>query len=515
MRCLKSIIVVGWVLGPCIARAAETAGRDQVRAAMDSVEHWVVTSPDAAGWRNYLGIAELERELAAERPDLAVLKYTLKQLENVASLSPRLAKLRTALQGWLVWECLPASDELASVAESILRPPKPAPPAVATTLVSVVMPVTDDELRARLTALLALLATYAERPTEQVAHAIDGQLRFLESAGKVEPLTAAVRAYYDHPNVWLDVSEELLSPAVARRLERVEDLHDVIQDTPLMGRGVLRGASDLVIVPRPDRAVLRIVFNGTLDAHTLGRNGPAEIRAHSLTTFRAEKQLVLDGNGLTSVPAVCVAETRTLDSNVDAARAGIGNRLIRRIGERRWRTVQQAAEQESAEHAEAQIKAAIDREAEELIQRLDRIGIAPMLALVGGQAANTRVRFRSDTRMLRIGAIYGPLGAPPGQPACDGRRGITLQVHSGLYHRLSGQVSASGSLLANSHINSLTWNWADRILAPRLTPYGITLRSGDWGTLVPVSLGGDWLAVEWRRSTPEPRLAEGELPRLN
>lgn len=521
MRCFGLQIVAVVLAGTAIVQAGETvrqtASRQEVRAALEDVERWVTTSPDAAGWYTYLAIAALKREISADRrPDFEALKHSLRQLENVASVSPRLEKLRNALQGWLVWEYLPAGDDLTAVAESILNAPRPAPRPTPAKLVSVVTTVDNRDLRARLAALLATLASYADKPSDELAAAIDSHLRFLETARAAKPLTAAVREYFGHPNVWFDISEDLLDDSVVRRIERHEELRDVIQATPLTGRGVLRGATDLVIEPQGDRALLRIVFIGRLDAHTLGRNGPATVRSHSLTTFRAEKLLVLDGNGLQAIPAVCTAQTQTLDSNIDAVRPGLGSRLIRRLGARRWGAVQAAAERESAQHAEVQIVAAVDREADELIKRLDRLAVAPMLALAGGQANNARIRFCSNQRMLRIGAIYGPLGAPPGRPKCDEHRSFTVNVHSALYHRLSSQLAAvsPNSAIAN-HWNSLAWNWIDRMVMPRLMPYGISLRGGEWGTLVPVSLAGDWLAVEWQADPGESRLAEAKVPRLN
>ncbi|HVA47280.1 MAG TPA: hypothetical protein VNH11_13005 [Pirellulales bacterium] len=488
-----------------------------MRAALDGTQRWLSTSEHGRAWRNYLGTDALRRELDEERPDLSVIRRSLRRLSSDASaLSAQpLLELRSGLQGWLAWECLPADRQLVSVADSILRRPH----ARARPAARLVSHKTDaahkHELRARLTALLALLPRYADRPTEELAEAIDMHLRWLDDASDARPLVAAIRQYYSHPNVWIDISEEYLEQSVIQSIDRWEHVQSVILGTPVSGRGRLRAASDLVIEPYADQARLRIVVRGTLDTETIGRAGPARISARALTSFRAEKPLLLSGAGLKVLPAVCVAETRTLASNVAAFRRGLAAGLVRRVALRRWQAVREASERDSARQAETQLKAALDRESDALIKRLDRVALAPVLAMVGGHAARTRIRFCSETRMLRIGAVYGPLGAPPGRPRHEQNRAFTLQVHSALVDRLKNSVAASPcSMIGVQQCEALAWNWIEKTLSPRLTPGGVTLRDGEWGTLVPVGLVGDWMAVQWRAGAPQPRLAKAARLRV-
>jgi hypothetical protein len=49
----------------------------------------------------------------------------------------------------------------------------------------------------------------------------------------------------------------------------------------------------------------------------------------------------------------------------------------------------------------------------------------------------------------------------------------------------------------------LAWTWIEDAVAPRLTPDGIVLRDGNWGTLTPVGLGSDWPSLEWRPRAPQ------------
>ncbi|HQU45850.1 MAG: hypothetical protein B7Z73_10020, partial [Planctomycetia bacterium 21-64-5] len=329
------------------------------------MERWLSTSEHGRAWHNYLGTEALRRELDEEHPDLSVLRQSLRRLSSDASaLSAQpLIELRSALQGWLAWECLPADRQLVSVADSILRRPH-ARARPAARLVSLKIDAEHQhELRARLTALLALLPRYADRPTEELAEAIDTHLRWLEDTEDAGPLVAAIRQYYSHPNVWFDISEDYLEQSVVQRIDRWEHVQNVILGTPVSGRGRLRAASELVIEPYPNQARLRIVVRGTLDTDTVGRTGPARISTRAVTSFRAEKLLLLGGAGLKVLPSVCVANTRTLASNVAAARRGLGAGLVRRIAQRRWQAVREAAERDSARQAETQLKAALDREA--------------------------------------------------------------------------------------------------------------------------------------------------------
>jgi len=332
----------------------------------------------------------------------------------------------------------------------------------------------------------------------------------------IPSVTGLAEQRHGQPNVWIDVSEDLLDDAVVRTIDRPEIVHDVILDTPLSGTGTVHAVSDLVIEPHADRAVFKIVVSGQIDTSTIGRSGPARVHSHTITSFDAEKKLVLDGHGLTVLPAACEADARIIEGRVVAAKAGLGSRIVRRVGQRRWQGVRDSAEREVAEHAQQRVKAAIDREAGELLERLDRLALAPMLALAGGHDGKPGLRFRSEKGVLRIGLVFGPTGASSDSPPYDGHRFVAVHLHSTLVEQLAargwnrdpgdyfllGRISPSLAWVdhigATRRAGAVVWRWVDQTIDARPTLNGISLRDGRWGILVPSGLGSEWLSVKWQ-----------------
>jgi hypothetical protein len=331
-------------------------------------------------------------------------------------------------------------------------------------------------------------------------------------------------AQHGQPNVWIDVSEYLLDGVVERTIDRPEIVKDVILGTPLSGTGTVHAVSDLVIDPHDDHAAFKIIVSGHIDTNTISRSGPARVHSHTVTSFEAEKKLVLDRNGLTVLPADCEASARTIDSRVVPVKGGLSGRIVRRVGQRRWQGLRESAEREVAEHAQQQVMAAVDEEADDLLKQLDRVIVAPMLALAAGQDANPGLRFCSGKGILRIGLILGSSKTASEAPPYDDHRFVTVHVHSSLVEQLStsGWNKDPGDYFLLARIDpslawldrigatrralGMAWRWVDETIDARPTLNGIRLRDGQWGVLVPSGLGREWLSVKWQPAEGE-RLA--------
>jgi predicted alpha/beta hydrolase family esterase len=548
MRSIHVAVLMGACCGslPGTLFAGKPPGREDVRHALASVDRWLATSQHAQGWHRHLQTDELRQELSkSHQPDREVLEKVLARLSDEAPglESPRLIALRHALQGWLVLETLPHARHFTPVMSSILQSP-PQHARAAARLVSTntaTNPPRSDELRAHLVALAAMIAHYGRRPTDELARSIDAQLNWLATAREADTLVEAVRHYYAHPNIWIDISEDVLDDPVTKTVERREAVSDVILGTPLSGNGKLRAESDLVIEPDVDRAILKIVVQGDIETQTIGTSGPARIHARAVTSFRAQKQLVLDGSGLKVLPTECTAETRTIASNVSAVTGGLRGRIVRRVGARRWEASRDAADQEAARHVEQRVRAEVDRQADDLIKRLDRLAIAPMLALSGGDPSKTRVRFCTEKKVLRIGVVRGPLGAPPGRPPTDEGRLFAVRIHASLINRFadvawqnvvtSNVQSTALTLLtpigalenadgaaffefadflrtvagpaALSPLNQATWRkliWrgVENTLRSRLTGDGLALGDGRRCVVSPPVPDSQWFQLDWQ-----------------
>ncbi|HWB09114.1 MAG TPA: hypothetical protein VG826_07820 [Pirellulales bacterium] len=543
--------VIAVVLGLCGSMAAELfaeeQGRDKVRLALAEVDRWLANNQHAEAWHKRLDTHALRRELAKEEPaDLVILERWLQRVTAdtpAAAHSPALA-LRRSVEGWLARQSLPRGQHLPAVAASILSSPQgetgPRLGPEDTRTRAAERP-SRAELSTHLVALAAMLSQYSERPSDNLAQSIDEELCWLDGADEASSLVEVVREYYGHPNVWIDVSKEFLDDRVARTVERTEPVSDVILGTPLSGTGRLRAQSELVIEPDSHRAVLKIVVHGQVDAQTTARRGPARIRSRSTTTFRAEKGLLIEHTKIRALPTVCRAETSTAGSDVSTASPGLLGRIVGRVAQRRWQASRDAAEQEAARHVEARVIAAVDREADELVRRVDRLVIAPMAALADRGSENTSIRFCSEPGVLRIGFCRGCLGAPPGRPPVEQGRVVAVRLHSSLINRigstaatrwkepsiftptgaverlvyqsarilpsLAGNSTGPVSLFEKPLWQSLAWEW----LSPRLGSRGIVLRGGRWGTVTPGGLGSDWPLLGWQPAGMEPIETAGPI----
>ncbi len=553
---------------PLVSEGAETGARKTAEQALVALDRWLAGQPQGGSWRQYFASEAWRAQVfGSESPNLDALARGLDRLRDEAEGLDRLVDeqpvvaWRQALERWLASESLPAGSGLTAVAASILGRSAGRESESGST---------EGQLRSRLVALISLLRQYTREPTDEDAQAIAAHLDRLASTPAAVPFVSAVRDYYGHPNVWIDLSEDLLDDSVAGLIESRELIQNVIVGTPVTGQGKLRAVRTLAIEPREDKAVLKIVIQGSIDSSTVGHNGPVRIDSHSLTKFRAEKAILLSAEGVRLLPAVCDAETRTLSSRVSTDVAGLRGRIIRRVGQRRSEELWWAAERESSQHARHRLTKSVDERAEAVRERLETLAALSILTLKN-LSGSSSVAVCSEQDMLRFGSIVGPLGAPPGRPRCDAARLATVHIHDSLAKRLSrgsgGDLVRAGlaapmqpafSLLAtvkgyaiggehaappvhligNATAGSRSWQilpdswrpqtmligWVKRTFDPRLTADGVSLRDGRWGTISPASRGaregagladrgsleasnGRWLGAEWRPTTPPQRVA--------
>lgn len=528
--------------------ATECFAQESLHAALTTIEGSLA---DASRERLRLDVLK-EEALAEHGTDLGLLQEVLRRLGSLETLESSeapapdievLRALRQTLEEWLAKESMPAEPGLLVVASSVLHHAPAARKAATLEALG-----TPQWLRPRLVALLALLSNYRETQRAEFAESIAVQLNALAESPDAAPLVAAVREYYGHPNVWIDISEDLLDDSIVGEVDRWDAINTVVLETPVSGKGRVQGLKALVIEPGANAALLKIVVEGTIDSTTVGRRGSVRINSHTRTSFRAEKPVLLDASGLTVSPAVCEAKTQTLSSDVDTSQPGLRGQIIRRVAQRRAQSLRDAADLESSLHAQSRVLEAIDREAEVLVKRLKRAAVFPVKVLASSSGSGLHVT--SEKRVLRVGTIVGPLGAPPNCPPCDDHQLVTVRVHQTLARRLSRQVvdeltSATRSDLPSlltlvgsvkttsatrqagdspsvlsglSRVSArpfdswrptrLAWNVVQSTAAPRLTGQGVTLRDGKWGTILPVKATGEWLAAEWRPAFAGQRIAK-------
>lgn len=538
------------VLWPVVGVASESVGQARVRAAIQALDEWLAPSFHRVAWLSYLQYDELQRQLASTKADVDQLARVLSKLsapKQELRLAP-IVRLRRAVEGWLALESLPGGPHLMLVAESIAR--RSADNR------------TRASLRSRLIVLTLLLREYGHAPKPHLADAIAEHLNRLATTGEAEPFVTAVRQYYGQPNVWIDVSQAALVRAVEGAIDRDAQVTDYILGTEVEGRARTRATTRLTVVPHATQARMILVVTGTIDSQTTGRNGPARIHNRSAVSFRAKKNLVLDSTGLHASPATCIARTNTYEATPTSVVPGVRGWIVRRVAARRIWQLRAEADEIASRHAEQRIAALIDREADKQIAEISRLAIGPLVALAGGD--RSRLRFSSAGGVLRIGAIAGPLGAPPHEATFARQHPYSVRLHSTLLvrlrnhpiadvavaslglgdgmngavawlfptartaadtasqpsgwtqtlSRLAGARSPSpAKLFANQplfyrlELDRLLGGWLNWAFDPRIGQQGIALREGQLGTLSPVGLASEWTTLGWSPPVSQPRLA--------
>jgi hypothetical protein len=538
---------------PNFGNASEGVGSRRVTEAIQSLDRWLAASPYRVAWQSYLRVDVLRRQLAdpahADLDQLAGVLARFSADKSQLRLAP-VVRLRNAVESWLVLSSLPDGQHLATVAERIVRRTPAGPDGRA--------------VPSRLTALLLLLKEYAHHPEPRLADAIGDNLQWLARVPDAEPMVTAVRQYYGQPNIWIDISEAALVQAVESAIDREAAVSDQILGTAITGRARTRATTRLAVVPHREQARMTLTVTGTIDSQTVGSNGPARIHNRSLVRFRAEKKIVLDALGMRASPAVCTAETNTYAAEPTAVVPGVRGWVVRRVAARRVRRLRGQADEIASRHAERRIATLIDREADEQLREISQLAIDPLMGLAGGD--RSRLRFSSAAGVLRIGAIAGPLGAPPHTATFARQHPYSLRLHSTLLMRLRNHpladVAVASLGLGDGLANAVAWvfptartaargdakssggGWRtalaqvagaqptigaqaltaqpifyrlelDRLLGgwlnwafdPRIGEQGIALRQGQLGTLSPVGLASDWPTMGWSPPAAEPRLA--------
>ncbi len=99
-----------------------------------------------------------------------------------------------------------------------------------------------------------------------------------------------------------------------------------------------------------------VLLNGTVSTNTVGQNGPATIYAQGTTQIAGRKRISVDALGIHTVPATAAAITRTRINGVSVSGLGQG------VAEQRVAEGKGQAERVGAQHAEARLKARLDKE---------------------------------------------------------------------------------------------------------------------------------------------------------
>lgn len=441
-------------------RPLVTADLALVRAELDravkAVEARFATAGESAeGWREYLRWADLRKELSlGGGPDLAKLD----------ALFERLSRGHEGL-GLVVF---------ANLREAVRR------------YVSVARGIGNADVQGQYEKLIDLLAarieSYQKLPNGDDAAYISGYLKWLSDARQTPELIAAVRAASPRRNFRAVVSEGLLQAAMARDVDDVAPVTDLILGTRIFGTGHTIGKVSVELSPSEGRATILTALAGTTTTDTVGYNGPVVLYADGLTSFLVRKQILVDGERLWTTPAKASATTQ---STVRSLSTRKGRRLIERMAWKRVRKQKCQADWIASRHAEQKVSLRFNQEVDSLIgpanndlqekvrQPLLERGLYPAsLAFVTG-ADQLSVSLLQAGR-FDLGAMTDP---PDLSPGAD----INVQIHESMINNFTASALA-GMILREERVREAATRLLGKVPEglepdPESEPWGIKFQS--------------------------------------
>lgn len=561
-RCVSAGMVVALLSLAAVAECRAAPGDAPVRAALARVERLLDRDPQGEGWRAYLALDQLEKEMGSPSPpDVDRLLPTLTRLEGKAPGLERVefAALREAVRTWqgrvtgagpLAELARQLADQYHPLTEADLQAAKAAFDEALERLTARLQRdgangeawsryLQIDELRQALSAtppdlptlealleryqgghrgleltwfrdvsdslrryievarvlstpnmaehyrgfmlqLADALEKYAAEPTEELAIAIQGALVWLDDASQSPSLVAAAREAYQKPNMHAEISAALVAAGLEGPVDREEDVRDCILDTAIFGTGDVTGWTNARLIPSDDVALIELFVDTTTISRTVGYNGPVRIYSLGRTTIHVLKRLQFDSDGVTALPAVSDARTRSRTLDIQTKR---GSRLVEWLAWRRSRKLQGRANAIAAQHAEVKANNRADEEAAERVaetnERYEEKLRGPLRLR---RLFPDQLQLSTTESTLQIDGLQAfgvQLGAAFPAPAITAERpDMALQVHESLVHNVTTDLFA-GRTVRIEDLQDLAQDTLGRI-PPELEldedrePWGIT-----------------------------------------
>ena len=282
------------------------------------------------------------------------------------------------------------------------------------------------------------LDAYAVKPTTQDALAISESVRWLRDAHQAPELVEAIQRCYVQPNVFADISAEIVGAGIAEQVDDVTQVSDCILGTSVSGTAHTRGKTIVALSPNPDMAVIDTLFFGATASDNVGYHKPVTIFSSATTDLAACKRIWINDGGLFSHPAASNAETSICIGDIQSDK---GRRLIERMAWKRAGKQQSEAECVASRHAEERLSARIDDQAAEQLQRANEQYVAKYKRpFTERKVFPEMLHFSTTERALVVVALQaggGKLAAPGLPPAAAEGADMSVRLHESMINNLA------------------------------------------------------------------------------
>jgi hypothetical protein len=317
----------GEAFRPVSDATLETAAA-KVRAAIGPLESLLARSASGTGWKKYLDWPTLLSQAAdgrnADPAALRRLQGRFDSGENGLEMH-QFAAVRRAVAAYA---------EAAETARS---------------------PEAMGSYNQTLEKLAAAVAAGAATGTTEPLDAVGPLLSKLEASGQAPRTIARVRGAVSHPNLYLDVDENLLGSAVNRVVDQVSPVNDVVLGTRVRGSGHTTGMVLLDFIPSSDQATVDLRLDATNHSNTAGTQGPVTVHTLGTTKVGARKRILVDDQQVRSLPVEAHASTDTRTAGIAVGKR-FGKNLIRRIASRKIAEIRPQAEAITEQKTREQVR---------------------------------------------------------------------------------------------------------------------------------------------------------------
>lgn len=297
------------------------------------------------------------------------------------------------------------------------------------------------------TRLTESLERYLKQPITEDALALSESVRFLEEARQCPRLVRALKHHLAAPNVFAEVSAEIVGAGIAEAVDETTAIRDCILGTDVHGLARTRGRIRTALSPNAEKGVIDVLFSGVAESENIGYNGPVTIFSDSTSHLSGRKRLWLEETGFSSTAAVSCAET-TIDIHDIQSRKG--RRLVERLAWRRAMRQQAAAEGIASRHAEERLNRRMDSQATEALERANQAYTEKFYRpFTERKLFPQLLRFMTNEHSLQVVGLQaggGKLAAPGAPPAIAVTADMTLRLHESMINNLAHDALAGRTI---------------------------------------------------------------------
>jgi hypothetical protein len=399
-----------------VTKAELQTGKTKLADAVSKLADKLDTEePNAAELKKFLLWNDMRDELSKKQPDLAVLGKTA---ERFTGGHEGLAK---------VW--------FTDVRDSLKRYTKLA--------AGLDNPALKSEYETRMDRLSTRLAAYVAKPSAAAALEIRDDISWLEDLHQAPELIKAVRERLVQPNLYAQISSDLLNAGIGSQVDDVRKVRDCILRTDINGTAHTTGKTSLVLVPDPKKGVAEIVLKARANSNSVGAHGNINVFTTGVSTIEARKRILIDVNGIKALPACSNVDTNTCINDVSH---NCGRQLIERAAWKQANKKLDLAECIASDHTSVQINQKVDDEAAKMLadanKSFDTRFRAPLKRY---NVFPQTVRFStlSDAiKMVALEADSTELAAPSIPPVLDAEADVKVQIHESMFNNFAATALA-------------------------------------------------------------------------